>query len=417
MENVSKFKNNLVAKKGRVAISVALEYGLVFVTSLLLFYLSLLGTSHLPVYTKAVNKFDNVSLDAKHYVTGTKLRKYSDSGIETPIETDAKTYVATMVKTSAYIYGIDYPVKQEDNTYVTQPVKVENTFLSERENYTYDNISYFWFKYYPEHDEFNNKQSDITQSKIYLEKMGYGSKEGFVNNFVTNETEEYLPYKDILPIYLLLNRSNTVSMISKVGYNDTNASAEVNTLYNNLITAYQNGVQSGIDEVETNSTIYLGYMKDLDNAYNTIRLLIFLAYLVAYVVGYVILLFIGRGMAERFITVSQKCLNLALARKNEMEPGAVNLIVYHIINGFIYFSNIVIGLFFTGYFGALGLPLFGPFNLLSIVIVSLIFLATSFVTLLVTKNNQTLGLLVSNLVVKDTREFESNIIDNQEDGK
>ena len=58
IETVSKYKNNVIAKKTRVFISMALDFGLVFISSLLIFYLTLLGGSKLPVSTKNVEKYN-----------------------------------------------------------------------------------------------------------------------------------------------------------------------------------------------------------------------------------------------------------------------------------------------------------------------------------------------------------------------
>ena len=63
IETVSKYKNNVIAKKTRVFISMALDFGLVFISSLLIFYLTLLGGSKLPVSTQNVEKYNTVTIE------------------------------------------------------------------------------------------------------------------------------------------------------------------------------------------------------------------------------------------------------------------------------------------------------------------------------------------------------------------
>ena len=413
VETVSKYKNNLIAKKSRVFFAGLMEYGLVLISSLLIFYLTLLGSSKLPVSTKNVEKYNQTSENARKFVNSTRLLHYDDeTGEVRDINVDAKNYVATLVKTSCFVYDIKYPLKNDNGTYDTDHVVTEQeTFIYKHDEFLLDNVSYFWLTFYP-NNEFNDTKQEIADpvSDIYLNKMGYSTKESVLNAFVTEEVAEYQPYKDVLPRYTVLTKDNTQALINVVVYSDTTNSTAAD-LFENIKIGYKNGIQAGIDMVEEHSLVYLDYSKDFMRAYNALSLVALVSYLIAYVVGYVAVMFIGRAMAGEFITMAQKSLSLAPARKDEMAPTAKNLILYHVITFFTYLSSMAIALYFTGYIGALNLVMFGPFNVFAIEILSLVFVLASIIILMVTKKNQTFGLLVSNMVLKDVKEFESAVVD------
>ena len=151
--------------------------------------------------------------------------------------------------------------------------------------------------------------------------------------------------------------------------------------------------------------------KKLINILGLLGIISFLSYLLSYVVAYVGLVFIGRGMAGEFITVSQKALNLAFASKEELTPKGISIFIYHLINFFLYLSMMIIAFFFTGYIGVLSLPIIGPINLFVIVIALLVLIVASIILMIIRKKNQTLAMFASSLVLKDTREFERNAIE------
>ena len=415
-EYVSKYKNNVIAKKTRVFFSCALDYGLVFIASLLIFYLALLGSSRLPVSTNNLKKYEDSALKAKKYINTTHLMRYNTSTNETrDINEDAKAYVATLTKTSAYIYDLAYPIEKEDSTFDKEhKVTEEETFMYTPGYYPLDNIGYFFFVFGPEDGTVLDKTYDPSKSEtfdeIYLNYCGYGEIEGFVSNFVTQTTEEYQPYKDKLPIYQVLNKDNTSALINRIVYDDT-SNKTANELYNNLLIGYKNGVQAGINLVEKNSTTYKAYAKDFYEAYNELCLVSFLSYLLSYIVAYVGLVFIGRGMAGEYITVSQKALNLAFTSKEELTPRGISVFIYHLINFFLYLSMMIIAFFFTGYIGVLNVTLFGPINLFVIEIALLVLVVASIIFMIIRKKNQTLAMFASSLVLKDTREFERNAVE------
>ena len=424
METVSKYKNNLVAKKSKVFLSGALDFGLVFISSLLLFYLTLLVTNNLPVTTKSIDKYNQTSLDAKKFINRTHLMHYNtETGVTREVDVDAKNYVISLVKTSAYVYDLTYPIEKEDSTYDTNhKVTLEETFIYEYDEHALNNVVYFWAKYHV------NNIGDFTYSRnikpiqntpenikkivvgTYETKFGYTLKEGFKDNFVKEDVEEYQDYKDVLPIYAVLNKENTKALINKLAYSDS-TNESINKLYNDLITCYKNGIQSGIDEVEKYSVSYKALEKDFMNSYNTIARVTFIAYIIAYTLGYVATVFLGRALGGSYITLSQKALNLALARNDEMTPKPVNIILYHVINYFTYLASMAVALLFTGYIGVLSLPLVGPLNLFTFEIFPLVLIAASIIILIIKKNNQSLALLVSNMVIKDVKEFETAVVD------
>lgn len=426
IETVSKYKNNVIAKKTRIFISMALDFGLVFISSLLIFYLTLLGGSKLPVSTQNVEKYNTVTVDAKKFINRTHLMHYdTETQMTREVAVDAKNYVVSLVKTSAYVFDIAYPVEKEDSTYdTTHKVSVEETFINEYDKHLLNNVVYFWAIYHLENlNDFTYgrdiKPIEKTPENIknivigtYENKFGYISKEGFKDNFVNEDVEEYQTYKDTLPIYAVLNKENTQALINKLVYSDaTNETA--NTLYTDLVTCYKNGIQTGIDEVEKYSVAYKGFEKEFYSAYHALAMVGFVAYIIAYTVGYIAVLFIGRAMSGSYITLCQKTLNLALARSDEMSPKPVNIILYHVVNYFVYLASMALSLFFTGYIGVLNLPLVGPLNFFTFEIFSLVLLVASIIILIITKKNQTLALLVSNMVVKDTRDFETAVVDGE----
>ena len=414
---VSPVKDNLIAKKSRVFISVLLDYALVFVATLFLFYLTLLGSSHLPVSNETVEKYNQTVVKAQKYINTTHLMHYDTTTNKTKdVEEDAKEYVVSLLKTSAYVNDIAYPLEKEDSTFDrTHKVTVEETFIHEYNQYALDNISYFYFKFSKENadlDIYRYKDIDYKDDKVtyvYLKAMGYDTKEGFVDNFISETAEEYAPYKDLMPRYSILNKTNTEGLINKLVLDD-DSNSDINSLYTNLKICYKNGIQHGISMVEQHSSVYKSYVSEFNKSYNVLALIAFFSYLIAYVVAYIGLIFLGRGMAGRFDTVVQKSMSLSFCRTDEMIPVAKNIIIYHTINFFVYLSSMVLAFLFTGYMGILNLTIVGPINLFVIELALLILGVSSLIIIGVSKKNQSLALLASGMTIKDTRTFESSVV-------
>lgn len=429
VQEVSKYKDNLIATRKKAAFAVLVDYFLVFIVTFALFYFALPISINVPSINKSITDLNECRDSALKFINSTHLLHYeiSESGYSSRnIELDSKAYVNTLVKTSAFIYDYSFPKKNDDGTYnANAKVEEDDTFIYNHDEYPLDNISYFIIQFSNNHLEMNAKtydgvdySSDL-ETLIYKKIMEYETLDDYDRYFANETNESYKLYKNKLSKYQILNETITKSLINYIAYNDeTNEDAV--KLYKNLNIAYQNGIQHCINLVENKCDAYISISNAFNKQYTTYSGAIVITYLITYLISYLLVLFLSRVFNKEWNTFGNRVRYLNVATRKELTPKPWNLIIYHVCSFILYSSSIFISFFFTNFFGALNLKVIGPINLMMIFVFILTLDIISFIMMLITKDRTSLSLLASNLYLKDINETEnmpvegSKLLDNIE---
>ena len=411
---VSKYKNNVLAKRSKVFLSSLLDYFLIVIVSFMLFIIVTNPViSVLPSFKENINNLNDTTLKLYQIVSETRLQTFDEEHNSfISIDNDARKYVTTLLKTSLYVRGIDLPSTNQEE----EQIDIKDTFLNtDNNNYPNDNLSYYFYTFKSNNESLNNYiYSDIDYSNnkedyLYLEALDFDN-ELFNDYFISKEEFNNLnidnDFKSSLNRFNILSEDYQSYLISYLIYNEDNESLV--SIYNNLATSYKNAIQIFINEVETNFTPYLETNDSFNYYYNYYVLTYIIALLITYLITFIVfIIIIPLGIKDNR-TIGLKVLKLGICRSDELEPNLFNIVIKDILLFILYFNSILFTLFFVNLLPISVFPLFNShFSLIQVVIFSLLLLILSYIYLIFSKNHQVLSLLSSNLVIKNSEEFEN----------
>lgn len=411
---VSKYKNNVLAKRSKVFLSSLLDYFLIVIVSFMLFIIVTNPViSVLPSFKENINNLNDTTLKLYQIVSETRLQTFDEEHNSfISIDNDARKYVTTLLKTSLYVRGMDLPSTNQEE----EQIDIKDTFLNtDNNNYPNDNLSYYFYTFKSNNESLNNYiYSDIDYSNnkedyLYLEALDFDN-ELFNDYFISKEEFNNLnidnDFKSSLNRFNILSEDYQSYLISYLVYNEDNESLV--SIYNNLATSYKNAIQIFINEVETNFTPYLETNDSFNYYYNYYVLTYIIALLITYLITFIVfIIIIPLGIKDNR-TIGLKVLKLGICRSDELEPNLFNIVIKDILLFILYFNSILFTLFFVNLLPISVFPLFNShFSLIQVVIFSLLLLILSYIYLIFSKNHQVLSLLSSNLVIKNSEEFEN----------
>ena len=411
---VSKYKNNVLAKRSKVFLSSLLDYFLIVIVSFMLFIIVTNPViSVLPSFKENINNLNDTTLKLYQIVSETRLQTFDEEHNSfISIDNDARKYVTTLLKTSLYVRGMDLPSTNQEE----EQIDIKDTFLNtDNNNYPNDNLSYYFYTFKSNNESLNNYvYSDIDYSNnkedyLYLEALDFDN-ELFNDYFISKEEFNNLnidnDFKSSLNRFNILSEDYQSYLISYLIYNEDNESLV--SIYNNLATSYKNAIQIFINEVETNFTPYLETNDSFNYYYNYYVLTYIIALLITYLITFIVfIIIIPLGIKDNR-TIGLKVLKLGICRSDELEPNLFNIVIKDILLFILYFNSILFTLFFVNLLPISVFPLFNShFSLIQIVIFSLLLLILSYIYLIFSKNHQVLSLLSGNLVIKNSEEFEN----------
>ena len=236
---------------------------------------------------------------------------------------------------------------------------------------------------------------------IYVDKMKLNA-----SDFVTIEDGDYIARGENTSRYTILTEEKTIEIL-----NYFREDTKDKKLYNSLYRSYACGIQAGIKDVEKNCIPYKTLANKLDYWIKQTSLVYIVAYSLSYVIAYLIMLFIPRLMFKEWVTLGQRVLSIGISDKNELEPSAIRLIGYHLINFLLFYSTLFIALLLMGQISMLSLPLIGPITFLMVLLFILIFNIFSLFMPLFTKLNHDFSTYVTGILLKDKNEFDVPIED------
>ena len=403
-QTVSKYVNNALASKKKHVYARLLDYFLTFVVAYLVFTIVLPISMNFSVVEALYAEISKISHESILFVGDTHLQLLNeDSTSLVDVNTTGANYLISLAKTNAYLYNLPYPVKQEDGTYVDGVISKEETFINDLTNYPLDNVSFYFKKY---------KKSEASLNDYTYEGVDY-----------QNDIDTYL-YKKIMEVdetkyssdevvitkgeglskYLILSEDNASLLIKKVAKSESTTT--IDDLYNYLLGSYIKAIQYGINEVETKSANYLEISDRFNASYQRLAKALLLIYIVSYLIGYLLLIFIPRLIFKEYRSVGQKVMGIARCDLKNMSISWWQHLAYYLVDVILLFTSSLLAFVFIGMFGVTAINVFPHITLLAILLFILTFNIVSLFMPLVNKNRFDIPRLFARITLKDVNEYD-----------
>lgn len=397
---VSRYKDNLVAKKSRSLLSILFDYFLQAILLILLFVA--IGTpvyQNLPSSEDKLNKMNLSQERLNEIVSSTKLLRTEGERLET-MDSAAQRYLLSLARTSYYYYEEQFPYAEKGSGVYILKVPSYNETLMDKEDtwYVNDDIRNYFELFRKEKMGKEPISLFLIYSEDYLDFVSL-EDQGYFSSLDKEKKKE----KQIESDYQVLTLEKAKEVMNAYVYNDSNALKSINILINHV----EKVLQQGIDEVEDD---YLPF-KEEEGKYNSLYasyekgllLVELLSYLLAYV-----LIYLAYPLSQiPFTTVGQKSLHLALVRKDEMNPTKMNIFIYLLLTFILNLSSLAFPFFVNGMMSVLSFPLAGSLSLFGISMIFLGLDVISLALLLMLPAHQDLSLVSSGLILKDKEAFEA----------
>ena len=407
---VSKYKNNSIASAKKHVFSRLFDYFLTFILSYFIFILSYSLVCRIPAIEANFKDLQNISLESAEYVDYTHLQRLNDDKTAlSNINEDGVNYITNLVKTSVYYHDLEYAYHNEDGTYTSKKVTIEETFFYNSDQYTLDNIAYFYKKIKTSEPGLEYESGVYINKYLYVDVMELNS-----TYFINADEANYQPYKDTLSTYVILNEESTITILPRVAKGETINSNATN-MYNHLLGGYLKAINNGVEDVEKNSLKYKDISERFSKSYQRVIGTIAGIYFAAYFVSYIVLIFLGRLISKEWITIGQKVMRLVMNDKNEMEISLWRMVVYHFTSLILFITSAPIAFTLFGMLGILSFEVIPHITLLAILLFVLTFnLVSLFLSIFNKKYHHDISTFVSGIYVKDINEFDVPVAEQTE---
>ena len=409
MRLTSKYKDNIIASKKKHIFSRLLDYFSLFVVTYLLFTVFYAIGSHLPIVDNTAKSLQNQNAEIAEFIDSTHLQRLKEdrSGLIS-IDDGAASYIESLAKTSAYVHELTFPKKNASGTFDEVVVSEEETFAGDS-TYQLDAMSYYFKSFKKSEDSLNSYIFDGVDYKDDIDTYLYNKiMKVDTSIYVNADDADLLARGNGISRYVVLNEESTNKLLQYFKEDRADVS-----LYNKIYLTFIDGAKYGIKDVEANSLTYNNLIKTYNNTYQNLTLAILLIYLVSYAVAFLLLTGIMRLIAKEWVTLGQKVMGIAMASKYELEPSVGQLIGYHALD-FVFFStSLAIAFYFMGMIGVFSFKIGGVVSVLAILIALLVINFASLLLQLFNKNNDDLVTLLTRINVKDIKEFEGPVGEQQ----
>ncbi len=391
----SPYKNNTLAKKGKIFLSSLCDYGITFVLSMLVFALAGLPIfGALPSTKEEKNRITEETTILRQVVSETRLQPYdSESKKLTPLNDLAKEYIITLTQTAYYLNNVPYPLTHAS----AKDVSIEDTFLEKSGTYLHDRISYYYYSFKPAHASLSSYvYNDVdyqANKEDFLYSTAFTYAKADYRDYFTKVTEE-------LSVYQQLDFKKAKNIAEYLVYGDAGGSI----YYLSLQKAFLSAENVFIKEVENHYEPYLSHQKAFSIAYNSYSLGYLLSVFFSYVFAFA-LCELFPLISKRKVTLGYHLHKLAYSTEEETSPKFYSYFVKSSLRLLMYSSIPALVLFFFSQWGLLFVS-FGYFRFLYLLLASLLMAIISVFTLIFGKNRQGLPELAARLLVKDTEELE-----------
>ena len=409
---VSSYKDNVIASKGKVVLANLADYLVTLVLTLLLYFVAITPIfSSLNIVSSYKNDVNASQTSLKEIVNETHLQTFKGDG-KTLKSTDevANEYLETYAKTSFFVNDEKYPYKDEKGNITAKDVNKDETFLAP--SFLNDPLAYYFFVYKQNEESlssyvYEGKDYKDDKESAFFETISLFNKKGFDNLFVKKSDE--------ISIYRQIDIEKARYLSDYLVYGQSSSSSkEVVSL---LTSSFNNAENIFISEVENNLPRYIEINNRFLSAYQALNTGYVLCYFIAFIVAFPITEFLLPLFIKKHRTLGVYCFKLGYSRLDDMEPKTKNLLLKGLVRFFIQLSCVFIGSFFFNTQSIFFLS-YNGFSFLYIIIFSLLLGISSIIFTLCNKRHQGFAELASFVILKDPSEFESRVQEKgEENGK
>ena len=401
-KTVSKYVNNALASKKKHIYARLLDYFLTFVVAYLVFTIVLPISTNFAIVEDLYAEVSGISAESLEFVGGTHLQYLNDDNTGlVDVNSSGVSYIQHLAKTNAYIYDLPYPVKQEDGTYVDTHISQSDTFINDLTNYPLDNISYY-FKYYKQTEaSLNNYTYDGVDYRNDIDTYLYVK---IMQVDASKYNGEVLAKAEGLSKYLVLTEDNASLLIKKVA--KAESTMTIDELYNYLLSTYIKAIEYGINEVETKSENYLEISDRFNAAYQNLAVALLLIYIISYLIGYLLLIFIPRLIFKEYRSIGQKVMGIARCDLKNMSISWWQHLVYYLVDVILFFTSSLIAFIFIGMFGVTAINVLPHITLLAVLLFILTFNFVSLFMPLINKHRFDIPRFFARITLKDVNEYD-----------
>ncbi len=377
MKKESIYSNALIVKPGKKLAAFFMDFFMAFLVLTALFGISEGILSHTSVFLENQEKAADVTSSMQNLVLESGLGKQNEKGSLISQDSIVESYLKSITLSSLKMNGVSEVSSLYQN--------VEE--IDEKK----DGVFHYYVSFKVEHkDEF----SDVSQ-----QKMGF--------SYYWSVIEEYGLKDDLLSInypYLTLDGANAMDE-----YFRNEKYIPGNTLYNKLESMYRFLLSDGVMDIQANCLRYI----DLNRQYEAISSEIYfikdIELFVSYFLAILVIYFLFPLLFHDGQTISYKVLSMASVDKEGKEASIWQLLIRSLVlflESFVLIGITILVFYGSSGVGLLGQNLFGNLSLLTVSIYSFLILIISMTLTFALRNtHQSLSELISNLTVRDKKEF------------
>lgn len=376
-------------KKGKHVLANLLDYFLVVIFSFALFSLFSPLYQNFGFSLDNQNKYQLAQDETIDILRSTHLQDYDEtSGRFLSMQESGRNYIISLLKSSCYINNVEY-YENENNTKKVIELTKEDSFSYQDDKgyYVNDNLAYYFISFRNENESsFNSEIEKYSLSDLNTKLLDLsGSNAGLVKeNFDMSS-----PFT--------LSSDNCEKVMDYLYFSSSTGA----TIYSQILNLYLNTAKKGINEIESQYTLYLNSLFNFQKYYYSYTKGYSIVMIICYLLSFLICYLLFPLIFKRGRTISYRFLSLFPLRNDEEDLSAVNYIIKYIFLFLEFFSSIFFLPLFIGKLTLLSSPLFGSITLFQLCAFSFFLSLISIIFSLISKDNQFLSEFASSSYVVD----------------
>lgn len=407
-KELSSYKDNVIASKGKIVLSNIADY---LVTMLMTLFAYLLIVSQifsaLPQIKTLKSSISSSQTSLKEIVSKTHLQTFKSGGEELySVSEMTDSFLLTYAKTSFYLNEEEFPYSTKEG-YVKKQVSKDETFLVK--GYLKDPLGYYFYVYKEKEPElssyvYDGKDYSTDKDDYFFLKASLFEKDVFVDYF-ENKTND-------ISFYRQLSLSKATLLADYLVYGEKGEAAK--NVYRALFSSFQHAQSLFISEVETSLSSYVKENMNFLENYKKLNLGYILSYFVSFCIAFPIVEFLFPLAFKKHRTMGIYFFKLGYSTSDDLELSGKNIFLKGFFRFFLQLSAIFLVSFFfssqTIFFVKYGSFFSFFYVLLFTLLLDLVSLVMSFVS----KRHQGVAEICSDIVIKDPLEFEGRVSEKEE---
>lgn len=395
---ISKFSKNVKARRSKRIYSFLID-----IFSEIILIVFLIGLVFRPIMNatplgKATNEgLSNSNSVLQNITLDSGLNKVSEGDENIILSSDelSDDYVKRILNT--YLFLNDVSVNDVKIS-INQTVFVEN-----ETNFKGDAIAYYFLEFKKDNNIGSTSDKSTYASYFYDEVIGIEVSEKFFNKLDDSS-------------YRILN-DEAANYLKKYIYENDDTNFPL-TYYNELVSLFNNAHQKGIEDLETNYSLYQEELEVYLAHYQNYATTLIISIVLSYVFAHIILFFILPLCLKNLRTLGRKTFKISYILKNGYNVPFYKYLIYFLISFLKNIYAIVLPIFFL--FGTLGImsyPLFLGVTFTQFVIFSVLLSLLSFILSFILKSHVNLEEFALSLNPVSEENFDEKTVMEVSNGK